>query len=362
MIPIYNNDIDKYKEYSFDAINSGWISNYGEYIQKSENKLKEILNVNHAILMSNGTCATHCIYLALKYKYPNITTIYLPNYVYVAVYNCCLMVYDKINIKILKTDENTLNFNTDTDYLNTLEKDSAIVIVHNTGNVINILELKKIRPDIIFIEDNCEGFTGKYENYYTGTQSLCSSLSFYGNKIITTGEGGAFLTNDIDIYNYIKKIYSQSMTNERYVHDNLAYNYRMSNIQASLLYGQLLDFDNIIFKKKIIFDNYNILFTKLIDKGKVTIPIKNPSCLNANWIFTIKLNNIKYKDICKTLIDKNIDTRPFFCSLNNHKHLKDIQNSDNELLYNNIFMIPSGITITYEEQKYIVNIIEKILI
>ena len=152
------------------------------------------------------------------------------------------------------------------------------------------------------------------------------------------------------------------MTNERYVHDNLAYNYRMSNIQASLLYGQLLDFDNIIFKKKIIFDNYNILFTKLINKGKVTIPIKNPTCLNANWIFTIKLNNIKYKDICKTLIDNNIDTRPFFCSLNNHKHLKHIQNTDNELLYNNIFMIPSGITITYEEQKYIVDIIEKILI
>jgi dTDP-4-amino-4,6-dideoxygalactose transaminase len=142
MIPIYNN-IDKYKKYAFNAIDSGWISNYGEYIEKSENKLKELLNINYAILMANGTCATHCIFLALKYKYPEINTIYLPNNVYVAVYNCCLMVYEKLNVKILKTDQNTLNFCVDIEYLQSLEKKSAIVIVHNIGNIINVLELKK---------------------------------------------------------------------------------------------------------------------------------------------------------------------------------------------------------------------------
>jgi perosamine synthetase len=70
-------------------------------------------------------------------------------------------------------------------------------------------------------------------------------LSFYGNKIITTGEGGAFLTNEQNVYEYIKKVYSQGMSNIRYLHNVHAYNYRMTNIQAAFLYDQLNDIDSI---------------------------------------------------------------------------------------------------------------------
>jgi perosamine synthetase len=91
------------------------------------------------------------------------------------------------------------------------------------------------------------------------------------------------------------------MTNKKYIHDNLAYNYRMTNIQAALLYGQLLDFKNIIMKKKEIYENYKILFSELIKDKIITLPVKNENCVNANWMFIIKLNNKKY-----------IDTRPFF--------------------------------------------------
>lgn len=79
MIPIYIPYIDKYKKSAEVAINTSWISNYGIFIKNSEDKLKNLLNIKHCILMNNGTAATHCLLLALKYKYPNIKKIYIPN-------------------------------------------------------------------------------------------------------------------------------------------------------------------------------------------------------------------------------------------------------------------------------------------
>ena len=213
MINIYDPNIRDYSKSAIKAIESGWISNHGEFIELSTKKLSEILNCKHSILLSNGTCATHCLFLSIKYKYPEIKKIYVPNNTYIAAWNSALMVYNIQQIDVMKMNLNTWNINTDEEYIKNLDKNSAVLIVHNLGNIINVPRLKRIRPDLIFVEDNCEGLFGKYENVYSGTSndSLCSSISFYGNKIITTGEGGAFLTNDKDVYEYIKKVYSQVM-------------------------------------------------------------------------------------------------------------------------------------------------------
>ena len=149
---------------------------------------------------------------------------------------------------------------TDEKYIKSLEENSAILIVHNLGNIINVPRLKRIRPDLIFVEDNCEGMFGKYEDIFSGMSesSLCSSCSFYGNKIITTGEGGAFFTQDEKVYNYIKSVYSQGMSETKYLHNLQAYNYRMTNIQAGFLYEQLNDIDNILLNKNKIFKKYDL--------------------------------------------------------------------------------------------------------
>jgi perosamine synthetase len=368
MIYIYEPEINKYKSSAISAIETGWISNHGEFIEKSSKKLKEILNVKHIILMANGTCATHCLFLSLKYKYPQINKIYVPNNCYVAAWNSLLMEYDKKCIEVMKMDINTWNINTDTNYIQSLDKNSAVLIVHNLGNIINVPRLKRLRPDIIFVEDNCEGFTGKYDNIYSGTSvsSLCSSISFYGNKIITTGEGGAFLTNEDDVYNYILKAYSQGMSSVRYLHDTHAYNYRMTNIEAAFLFDQLNDFDSIINNKRQIFNNYKNLLSLLIDTNKITIFKNEEDTESACWIFAIRIINNT-----KTIIETsnffkrfNIDIRPFFYPINSHEHLKDISFDDNisDVLNNEIIMIPSSPSITIDTQKYIVSIIEKFFI
>jgi len=364
MINIYEPSISNYKTSAIAAIDSEWISNHGEFIKKSTQKLKEILNVKYSILMANGTCSTHCLFLALKFKYPNISKIYVPNNCYVAAWNCLLMEYEENLMEVMKMDIDTWNICVDEEYIKELQKNSAVLIVHNLGNIVNVPRLKRIRPDLIFVEDNCEGFTGKYENIYSGTSdsSLCSSVSFYGNKIITTGEGGAFFTNDDDVYNYILKVYSQGMSSIKYLHDTHAYNYRMTNIEAAFLYDQLNDFEHIINNKKRIFENYKNLLKPLIETNQVAIFKEEEHTECANWIFALRLINNK-KGIQETTDFfklNNIDIRPFFYPINKHGHLKDIVFEDpvSDILHNEIIMIPSSPSITFETQKYIVKIIE----
>jgi perosamine synthetase len=367
MINIYNPEIKKYISSAIDAIQDGWISNHGKFVELSTNKLNKIVESKYSILMANGTCTTHCLFLALKYKYPNIQKVYVPNNCYVAAWNAALMVYQLENIEVMKMDMDTWNINVEEDYIRSLNENSAVLIVHNLGNIVNVPRLKLIRPDLIFVEDNCEGMFGNYEDCFSGMSesSLCSSCSFYGNKIITTGEGGAFFTQDEEIYKYIKSVYSQGMSETRYLHNLHAYNYRMTNVEAAFLYDQLKDMDIILENKRKIFSNYENLLQELIDLGKIKLMKKEKNTKNAPWIFALRiLNNDKSIDkTAKFFKENNVDVRPFFYPINEHDHLKSIENKDltSYLLNKEVLMIPSSPSITFEEQKEVVNVLYKFL-
>jgi perosamine synthetase len=363
MIPIYQPYLDKYKQSALKAIESDWISNHGIYVDLATDKLKSILGSPYCILMNNGTSATHCLYKALKYKYPHINKIYIPNNVFIAPWNCALQEYDVSTFEVMETDPHTLNINTNEEYIKSLDTSSAIIIVHNLGNIINVPRLKRIRPDIIFLEDNCEGLFGKYEGKYTGTASLASAVSFYGNKTITTGEGGAFFTNDIDIYKYIKTYYSHGMSDVRYVHNLLGTNYRMTNVQAGFLYDQLNDIDHILNLKNKVYTTYEILLKELIEKNKVILLKQEESTENSKWMFSLFLPNISFPEIEHFLLEKQIQIRPLFYDIRKHKHLQGIKVSQEPLKHiDNGFMLPSYPSLTKDQQQYIVNCIKEFII
>jgi perosamine synthetase len=359
MINIYQPNIEKYSESAIKSIKTGWISNHGEYVEKTNTLLKNTLNVKHCILMSNGTCATHCLFLALKYKHPEIQKIYVPNNCYVAAHNSVLMEYDKTQLVIMKMDMNTWNIDTSEEYITSLDTNSAVLIVHNLGNIVNVPRLKILRPDLIFVEDNCEGLFGKYGDVYSGMSesTLCSSASFYGNKIITSGEGGSFFTNDDDVYNHIKRVYSQGMSNVRYLHNIHAYNYRMTNVQAAFIYDQLNDLDSILQNKRRIFNKYKELLRNAIDDGKVKLFECEEGTESADWIFSVRLvgNQMTIEETTKFFNNKGVDIRPFFYPIHEHNHLSDIVVNDpvSLLLNKEIIMIPSSPMITEEEQNIV---------
>ncbi len=358
MIPIYKPYIGKYKSSALKAIDSEWISNYGIYTTLANTKLCEILGNKYCVLMCNGTAATHCLFLAIRYKYPYIKKIYVPNNVFVSPWNCALMEYS--SIEVMNMDSSTLNIDVSEECIKTLEKDTAVLIVHNLGNIVNVPRLKRIRPDLIFVEDNCEGLFGKYEGQYSGTASLCSSVSFYSNKVITTGEGGAFLTNDLDVYKYILSVHSHGMTNERYVHNNLAFNYRMTNVASAFLYEQLNDIDHILEKKKNVFQVYDRLFRELVIQNKVEMVKSEKETEKSLWMYSICIAGLDYKKMERFMEEKHIQIRPCFYDIRVHDHLSHIViEKDRVKESGDCVMIPSYPELIEDEQQYIVSCIKE---
>lgn len=354
-IPIYIPYLKGYKASAIDAINSEWVSNYGKYVTLSEQKLEQLLGVKHCILMNNGTSATQCLYVALKLIYPNIERIYISNGVFIAPWNTGLLQYPLETFRVMKTDIQSLNIDTSVEYIKSLETNSAMVVVHNYGNIVDVPRLKRLRPDIIFLEDNCEGLFGKYGDVYSGTESLCSSCSFYGNKSITTGEGGAFFTNDTEIYKYMKSYYSHGMTPERYIHDKIAVNYRMTNVQAALLYDQLNDLDNILNRKKDIITKYNIAFKDI--SYIHSLKIEN-NTVPSNWMYVAIIDS-DFNKLERFMNVKNIDVRPLFYDIHDHKHLVDVKKDINEHINVQGVMLPSYPGLLEHEQNYIIECVKE---
>lgn len=340
--PIYTPDISEYTVSLRAAIDSGWISSQGEFLEKAADVCRQRIGTPYVVLLNNGTSATHMLYKALRYRYPQCTKIYVPNYVFVAVWNCALYEYSADQLEVVRTDPATLNMCVDEDYIRSLEPNSAVVIVHNVGNVINVPRLQRLRPDIVFIEDCCEAFLETYEGKTTGTAGLCGAVSFFANKIVTTGEGGLWYTHDRELYDYILKSAHHGMTSERYVYDVLGYNYRMTNLQAALLYDQMVDIDAILAKKRRVYSRYRTLLGDAVTTQGL-------------WMCVVRLPGMRER-----LTNAGIDTRPMFYGIHTHKHLQSIGPiPPDDIAHSDIFMIPSSPSLTAFDQTYIAMALRK---
>jgi perosamine synthetase len=200
--------------------------------------------------------------------------------------------------------------------------DVGVLIVHNLGNIINVPRLIRKYPNITFVEDNCEGLFGLYEEQSSGTASLASAISFFGNKNITCGEGGAVITNDSEIYEYVKCLFGQGQSNIRFIHNYLGYNYRMTNIQAAILLGQLELSEEIKEKKAIVFESYR---NAIKDREDVCFQSIENGTSPANWMFGVRINNtpFNYEHAENFFNNKKIEIRPMFYPLSNHPYLNN---------------------------------------
>tara|TARA_R110002051_G_scaffold325548_3_gene428805 strand:+ start:3212 stop:4291 length:1080 start_codon:yes stop_codon:yes gene_type:complete len=338
MIPLYRPFLPaKSIEYANEAIQSNWISWLGKYASMAAEKLAEIVDSKFCILTNNGTSATHLVVKSLKKKYPDINKIYVPSACYVAAYNSLL--YDKIGWEIEAVDLSEETWNADYSSIQP-EKNSALMVVHNLGNIVDVLKLKE-KFNIPIIEDNCEGFFGEYRGHPSGSKSLASSLSFFGNKNITTGEGGAFFTNDESIYSYSTKIKGQGQTSVRYIHDELGYNYRMTNVQAALLLGQLEEIEFIKQNKKRIFNYYRENLSQI--KGVSNQAIE-PNTSHSMWMIGARFHPEKFNvsNLEQELENNGIETRKMFYPYTAHKHLKFKGVTDIASLINSqVLLLPS---------------------
>jgi len=362
-IPVYkpylNKDILKY---AYDALDSTWISSHGKYIEMSTEKLKDLLRANHVILTNNGTSATHLVALALHEKYPNVRRIIVPSNVYVAAWNMFKIIP---GFELWPIDADIDTWNTDSSLLpnlngNFFKDNSAILSVHNLGNPVDVLPIKRLYPHIPMVEDNCEGFLGEYNNMPTGTFSYAQSVSFFGNKNITSGEGGAFITNDDEIADKIYRAHAQGVTDKKFIFDGIGYNYRMTNVQAAILYGQLERMEDIMAMKEEVFNTYkDALQHELIHFQKVPQYAKH-----SNWMFGIRIDASEEKvaEINGFLNAHGVETRPMFPPIYYHSQYGGYSDFPvSEKLYKTCIILPSSPELSKAEIITIAAMIKSIL-
>ena len=347
MIPVYKPFISqKSIDYANDAIKSSWISSTGKYIDLASEKLENIGGYKYALLTNNGTSATHLVTRCLKKYHPSIKRVLVPSACYVAAYNS--LIYDNNDWGIECVDLNLDTWNME---VKEVKQGDAIFAVHNLGNIINVPSLKE-KFGCPIIEDNCEGLFGSYEGSPSGTKSLCSSLSFYGNKNITCGEGGAFLTNDKNIYDYALKLRGQGQSETRFIHNELGYNYRMTNVQAALLLGQLENTKLIIENKERVFNRYK---ENLKNFKHVKLQVEEQNTCHSKWMFGVRFIGLHSVSKANTFFsEKGIDTRPMFYSHKVHKHLSfDGEDKNAALINKEVKVFPSFPELSDLEIDYI---------
>ena len=357
MIPVYKPYFPKGSfKYAHEALRSTWVSSQGKFIRKCEAWLEEALGVKHVLLTSNGTTAMHLVAKSLKYMYPYLEGILVPNNVYVAAWNAFL--YDK-EFTLYPIDANISTWNVDLRKLvDSSDKALAVLFVHNLGNTINVPGLRRFLPEHVFVEDACESFGGTYHRaiFHAGTASLCSGMSFFGNKNVTSGEGGAFLTNDGEVYRYAKKLWGQGSSDKKFIHDILGYNYRMTNVAAAILYGQLLIATDIMEMKIKVFEAYIKAFENI---DTISLSRTDQESTHSLWMCGIRIPDSPGYDQAKTYFDAvGIDTRPMFYPITYHKYLEsyDCDITVAETLSKECIILPSypGLAIEEDNQKHII--------
>ena len=296
------------KKYVNECLDSTWISSKGKFIGEFEKKFSDYTDIKYSIAVPNGTIALHLALLALGVG-PGDEVI-VPTLTYVASANTIRYT----GAKPVFVDSLHENWQIDPDDVKKklTKRTKAIMPVHLYGYPSNMTELKKITSgrNISIIEDCAEAFGTHFKGVHVGNFGNISAFSFFGNKTITTGEGGMVSTNSKKIFELAVRLKGQGLArNREYWHDIVGYNYRMTNICAAIGLAQLERADQIIKKKRQIaawyYDNLDGLGLQFHNEHK--------NVFHSYWMVNILVKNFKDRDNLREYLKKaGIETRPVF--------------------------------------------------
>jgi len=286
----------------------------GSYVNKFENRIKNIIGSKYVAVCSNGTSALHLALLAINLRKNDI--IIIPAINFIASYNMAVTMGAKIYLADVDPDTGQMTPRTLTECIkkNNIKKIKAIITMYLGGNVENILEFYNIKKKFrcYIIEDACHAFGSKYiskkEYKYVGCceYSDIATFSFHPVKTLTTGEGGAITTNNSLFFERIKLYRSHGIIRKKKSHwlydiDQSGYNYRLSDINCALGYSQLSNMKNFLLKRRKIFSFYNLKLKKYDQFCRVlnSLHINNSSC----HLLIIKFNLTKIKTTKEKIIN-----------------------------------------------------------
>jgi perosamine synthetase len=356
------------KKYLNECIDTGWISSEGPFIKRFEEGIATRVGRKYAVAVSNGTVAIDAAITALGIGRDD--EVIMPAFTIIS----CITQIIRLGAKPVLVDSDPLTWNMDVSQIESriTFKTKAIMIVHIYGlpvDVDPVLALAK-KYNLKILEDAAEMHGQTYKGRPCGSFGDISTFSFYPNKHITTGEGGMIVTDDETLY---KKC--QSLRNlcfqpqKRFVHEELGWNMRMTNLQAALGVAQLERLDEFVSRKRLLGRLYTELFSDL--QKYVELPlVKTEYAENIYWVYGMVLKDqipFGADEVMKKLADLGIGTSPFFYPMHKQPVLQrmGLFESENypvaERLGERGFYIPSGLALSEDQIKTVAEKVRSML-
>lgn len=317
MIPLAKPSLSWYERRNVSkAVKSTWIGSKGFFIDKASEDFRQVCGADYVALVSNGTTALHLALLSLNVE--DSDEVIIPNFTYVAVANAVR--YCNAKPIFCNVDSKSWNLDPEEIRAKVSPKTKAIIVVNSYGRIADYSRIRAIlsemhRNDIKIIEDASQSHFGSKNGFVSGTFGDIATFSFFANKVLTTGEGGAVCSNDkslIDRVNFLKNQSLKSSNENYFDFPEIGYNYRMNNLAAALLCGQIKRSAKLLNARNEIYQSYRH------ELEKYEFYEFQTECQNefiSPWLFPVilKVKDFQTRNLCIDFMKKNgVETRPFY--------------------------------------------------
>lgn len=349
-----------------EALRSGWISSAGQFLDLFEERWAEFCGMPYGIAVSNGSVALDVAVELLGLQSGD--EVIMPTFTIISPAQSVV----RCGGKPVLVDSDPVTWQMDAGQIEAkiTPRTKAIIVVHIYGHPANmdpILDIAR-RHGLVVIEDAAEVHGAEYKGRRCGGMGDISTFSFYANKLVTTGEGGMVLVRTPEMAERARSLRNLCFQKkQRFLHDELGYNFRLTNLQAALGVGQIERIGSIIDRKRAIAAAYS---DRLRDIPGISLPVEEPWAKSVYWVYGIVLDqtsNLTAQQMMDRLKGSGIETRPFFLGMHEQPVFQRMglftgeRYPVAEKLARMGFYIPSGLTITDEQLHMVANAVRKCL-
>ena len=355
-------------KYVTEAVKTGWISSSGKYVSEFEKQFATYCDCQYGVAVCNGTIALHLALVAAGIGKGD--EVILPTFTMIA--SAFAICYTGAKPVFVDADKNTWNIDITKIEEKITPKTKAIMPVHIFGKMCDMDAIKDLadKYHLAIIEDAAEAHGAVYKSQKAGSFSDIAAFSFFANKNITTGEGGMVVTNNKEIYDrarYFKNVCFPLDGPRNYQHDDIGYNYRMSNVVAAIGLAQVEKADEY---REMRIRNHQLYKKYLSDvPGIIFQSEPEENCIDVCWMNTVIVDPEKYghtkNELIAHLKEKGIDTRLLFTGMHKQKAMKDFGCDCSgeypvcEWLTENGFYLPSGSSLSKDNIQFISSVISE---
>ena len=357
---------EKELEYVVDCVKTSWISSKGKYVEEFERKFANYCNCRYGVTTTSGTTAIHLALASIGLKKGD--EVIVPAFTMIG--SVFPIIYCGARPVLVDAEYETWNIDVNQIEDKITDRTKAIMPVHIYGHPCNMDKIMKLAKDheLYVVEDAAEAHGAEYSGIKAGGIGDIGCFSFYANKIITCGEGGMIVTNNEKIAEKAKSLRDLSFPkgDRIYLHSEVGYNYRMTNMQAAIGLAQLERIDELVEMRRKNAKIYNALLSKI---NGIRLPPEKEWAKNVYWMYSVLIEpkfGISRDQLMKELRNRQIETRPFFIPMDKQPVLKNMGFFKRETypvaeeLSKKGINLPSSSGLKYEEINNICSAIKQI--